>query len=225
MAVEHKDIVDAQRHEPKGISTAVANTAYIANGSGSGTWRKVQASDINGITSDGGVANLTVASTGSGGLKFLNDHAHGSQVITNNSTAFAITAVADTTFNTPSQYSLMTGTGFPWASENLHDMTFDTNKLTISISGIYMINLWANIVQYPSSTAKVSIRYLVNGVTYSSRKPTVKSGGVGAVDQLNGFGLIPLNAGDFIQLVVASDATGNIIFGDVNSTLQLVRVT
>lgn len=185
----------------------------------------MQASDINGITSDGGVANLTVASTGSGGLKFLNDHAHGSQVITNNSTAFAITAVADTTFNTPSQYSLMTGTGFPWASENLHDMTFDTNKLTISISGIYMINLWANIVQYPSATAKVSIRYLVNGVTYSSRKPTVKSGGAGAVDQLNGFGLIQLSAGDFIQLVVASDATGNIIFGDVNSTLQLVRVT
>lgn len=119
----------------------------------------------------------------------------------------------------------MTGTGFPWASENLHDITFDTNKLTINISGIYMINLWANIVQYPSSTAKVSIRYLVNGVTYSSRKPTVKSGGVGAIDQLNGFGLISLSAGDFIQLAVASDATGNIIFGDVNSTLQLVRVT
>lgn len=225
MAVEHKDIVDAQRHEPKGASTAVASTVYVSNGAGSGTWRKIDATEIEGIGSDGGVANLPIVSDGSGGLKFLNNHAHGSQVITNNSTAFAITAVADTTFNTPSQYSLMTGTGFPWASENLHDMTFDTNKLTISISGIYMINLWANIVQYPSSTAKVSVRYLVNGVTYSSRKPTVKSGGVGAVDQLNGFGLIPLNAGDFIQLVVASDATGNIIFGDVNSTLQLIRVT
>lgn len=198
---------------------------YVANGSGSGTWRKVKASEIEGINSDGGIANQPVVSDGSGGLKFLNDHAHGSQVITNNSTAFAITAVADTTFNTPSQYSLMTGTGFPWTSENLHDMTFDTNKLTVSIKGIYMINLWANIIQYPSSTAKVSIRYLVNGTTYSSRKPTVKSGGAGAVDQLNGFGLISLNANDFIQLVVASDATGNLIFGDINSTLQLIRVT
>lgn len=225
MAVEHKDIVDAQRHEPKGISTAVSSTVYVSNGAGSGTWRKIDATEIEGIGSDGGVANLPIVSDGSGGLKFLNNHAHGSQVITNNSTAFAITAVADTTFNTPSQYSLMTGTGFPWASENLHDITFDTNKLTISISGIYMINLWANIVQYPSSTAKVSIRYLVNGVTYSSRKPTVKSGGVGAIDQLNGFGLLSLTAGDFIQLVVASDATGNLVFGDINSTLQLIRVT
>lgn len=225
MPQEHKDIVDAQRHEPKGASTAVASTIYVSNGAGSGTWRKLEPTEINGIASDGGIANLSVVSTGSGSLKFLNDHAHGSKVITNNSTAFAITAVADTTFNTPSQYSLMTGVGFPWASENLHDMTFSTDRLTIAVTGIYMINLWANIIQYPSSTAKVSIRYLLNGTTYSTRKPTVKSGGVGAIDQLSGFGLIPLTAGDFVQLVIASDATGNLIFGDINSTLQLVRAT
>lgn len=223
MATEHKDIVDAQRHEPKGISTAVASTMYVANGAGSGTWRKIEPSEINGLGSDGGISGLSVRSNGSGGLVFVNGHAHGSQVITNNSTAHAITAVADTTFNTPSQYSLMTGTGYPWASESLHDVTFSVNKLTVEISGVYMINLWANIVQYPSSTAKVSIRYLVNGTTYSSRKPTVKSGGVGAVDQINGFGLLTLNAGDFLQLTVASDATGNLIFSDINSTLTLIR--
>lgn len=166
-----------------------------------------------------------VVSDGAGGLVFENTHAYGSQTITNNSTAFAITAVADTTFNTPSQYSLMTGTGFPWVGELLHDMTFDTNRLIIEVSGVYMINLWANIVQYPSSSAKVSIRYRVNGTTFSARKPTVKSGGVGAIDQINGFGLVQLNANDYLQLMVASDATGNIIFSDINSTLTLVRAT
>lgn len=223
MATEHKDIVDAHRHEPKGISTAIAGTMYVADGAGSGSWRKIEPAEINGLGSDGGISGLSVRSDGTGGLVFVNSHAHGSQVVTNNSTAHAITAVADTTFNTPSQYSLMTGAGYPWASENLHDITFSVDRLTADISGVYMINLWANIVQYPSSTAKVSIRYLLNGTTYSSRKPTVKSGGAGAVDQLNGFGLLILNAGDFLQLTVASDATGNLIFSDINSTLTLIR--
>lgn len=38
MAIEHDAIVDGERHEPKDISTAVANQVYIANGSGGGTW-------------------------------------------------------------------------------------------------------------------------------------------------------------------------------------------
>ena len=36
--VEHKDLPNAQLHEPKGVSAASANTVYLANGAGSGTW-------------------------------------------------------------------------------------------------------------------------------------------------------------------------------------------
>ena len=41
MATEHKNIADAERHEPKGISTAGVDTVYIATGggSGTGTWK------------------------------------------------------------------------------------------------------------------------------------------------------------------------------------------
>lgn len=223
MAIEHRDIVDSQRHEPKGASTAVASTVYVSDGAGSGTWRKVNASEIEGIGSDGGVAGLMVVSDGAGGLSFQNNHAHGSMTITNNAVNFPVTAVADTTFNTPAQYTLLTGTGAPWVGSTLHDLTFDTNKLTVEISGIYMINLWMGISAYPSSSARISIRYLVNGTTYSTRKPTVKSGGVGAQDQLSGFGMLQLNAGDYVQLTVASDATGNLLIGDCNSTLTLIR--
>ena len=35
---EHKDLPDAQLHEPKGAATALAGMVYIANGSGSGSW-------------------------------------------------------------------------------------------------------------------------------------------------------------------------------------------
>lgn len=38
MTVEHKDILDPNIHEPKGVSTASSNQIYVANGSGSGSW-------------------------------------------------------------------------------------------------------------------------------------------------------------------------------------------
>lgn len=45
MAVQHKDIVDAERHEPKGASTATIDQVYAANGAGSGSWRELPWSD------------------------------------------------------------------------------------------------------------------------------------------------------------------------------------
>lgn len=39
--VQHSTLTDPNLHEPKGASTAAANTAYLANGSGSGTWTAV----------------------------------------------------------------------------------------------------------------------------------------------------------------------------------------
>lgn len=38
MTIEHKNITDAERHEPKGASTASNGTVYIADGAGSGAW-------------------------------------------------------------------------------------------------------------------------------------------------------------------------------------------
>lgn len=37
--VQHKVIPEAELHESKGVSTAVNNTFYIANGAGSGVWK------------------------------------------------------------------------------------------------------------------------------------------------------------------------------------------
>lgn len=47
MTIEHKDLPDIQRHEPKGAATAVNKTVYVSNGAGSGTWRKVTDSDLD----------------------------------------------------------------------------------------------------------------------------------------------------------------------------------
>lgn len=41
MSIEHKSIADAERHEPKGISTASAGQIYICSAAGAGVWRYI----------------------------------------------------------------------------------------------------------------------------------------------------------------------------------------
>lgn len=43
----HQDLTGADLHEPKGITTASVNTIYVANGSGSGTWKTIDTGSIN----------------------------------------------------------------------------------------------------------------------------------------------------------------------------------
>ena len=43
--IAHKNLTDPEIHEPKGISTALANTTYVTNGLGSGTWQELQTVD------------------------------------------------------------------------------------------------------------------------------------------------------------------------------------
>lgn len=172
----------------------MANTLYVANGAGSGSWRAAAS--------------------------------FGAKVITNNATPFPVVAVADPTFNTPSQYTLLTGSGAPWTSENLSGTSFSVDRLTVSITGLYLINLWMNFNGFPSHATKVSIRYRLNGTgAFSTRKPTIKSAATHDVRQLTGFGLLSLNAGDYLQLYIASDTTGNLSIVDANNTLQLVQQT
>lgn len=45
--VAHSTLTGADLHEPKGAETASANTTYIANGAGSGSWRKITLNDLN----------------------------------------------------------------------------------------------------------------------------------------------------------------------------------
>jgi hypothetical protein len=47
MTIQHADIPDAQLHEPKGAAGASANTVYVADGAGSGTWQKVDENSLD----------------------------------------------------------------------------------------------------------------------------------------------------------------------------------
>lgn len=45
--VAHRDLTGADLHEPKGITSAPANSVYAANGVGSGTWKKITIAEID----------------------------------------------------------------------------------------------------------------------------------------------------------------------------------
>lgn len=54
MAVAHENIADPYIHEPKGVATASADTVYVADGAGSGTWQVlgVDSLDLSAIKTD-----------------------------------------------------------------------------------------------------------------------------------------------------------------------------
>lgn len=226
MAIEHRLIPDADLHEPKGVIAAANHSVYKANGVGSGAWGRIDTSDFKNSIGDAGSTNKYMRSDGANGVALKTDHAHGVMAFTNNGANFAVTAAVDSTLATNSDYVLFTGAGAPWVSESLFGgMTFLTDRLIVPVTGVYRIDLWANIVSYPTNTAKIGAKYRVNGATFGPRNVVTKSNSAGDFGQLNGFGLASLNAGDYVQLYIASSATGNLIISNVNNLLQLVRET
>jgi hypothetical protein len=45
--VAHSSLTGSDLHESKGVSTAAANTLYVADGAGSGSWQKIASGQIN----------------------------------------------------------------------------------------------------------------------------------------------------------------------------------
>jgi hypothetical protein len=43
----HSDLTGSDLHEPKGAATANANEVYVANGSGSGVWKKITSDSLD----------------------------------------------------------------------------------------------------------------------------------------------------------------------------------
>lgn len=62
MAV-HKDLPDSQLHEPKGIVSATVGKVYVANGSGSGTWKLLTSTEV-AVTMTDVKSGTTIADAG-----------------------------------------------------------------------------------------------------------------------------------------------------------------
>lgn len=224
--IQHKDIPDSQRHEPKGLDSALQHQVYIANGSGSGSWSKVGSLNLNNLGGDSGVAGKMILTDGANGFTGKTYSSYGVMGITNNANNFVIaTAATDPNLQTNSEYVLFTGAGAPFVGENLYGTTFSVDRLTVSVPGVYEVRFWSNIGTFPSNTARVGAKFRVNGTTWSPRTVVTKSNSAGDSGHLNAFGLITLNANDYIQLYVASNSTGNLVISNANLTIDLKRAT
>ena len=97
MAIEHSDIGTGEIHEPKGVSGASVDQAYISDGLGSGSWQDVA----------------------------VHNH-YGEMEIIQNTTPLAVTAASDATLYTGTDYTQLTGVfqagtvdGVTYASDEL----------------------------------------------------------------------------------------------------------
>lgn len=61
--LEHKDIPDADLHEPKGVASAAVEQVYVADGAGSGAWQAQETAELFEQTADQTVANTTTETT------------------------------------------------------------------------------------------------------------------------------------------------------------------
>lgn len=61
MTIQHNLITDPDIHEPKGVATASAGKAYVANGTGSGSWEYPSGKVHGEIYIDAGVTSQTLS--------------------------------------------------------------------------------------------------------------------------------------------------------------------
>lgn len=194
MTIEHVILTDPYLHEPKGVALANDGEVYVADGVGSGAWKK-----------------------------YVQDTAHGSMTITNNTTAKELTAAVDATFNTDTDYTVLSSTGAPWVGENLHNITFFENRLTVDKTGVYKLDFWITVNSWAAANTSVAFKYRKNGSDFSPRKIAVKTNAASDRREAAASGLVELAAGDYIQIYVAASDTGNYTFNDCEVSMLLVR--
>ena len=198
----------------------------MANGAGSGTWKKVDARDIQGVGGDSGVSGKILLSDGANGFSSKVFASYGMMGVTNNTNNFVIsTAAADATLHTDSDFVLFSGAGAPFVGDNLYGVSFSVDKLAVSTPGIYEVRFWGNIGTFPSTTAKVGAKFKINGAVWTPRPVLTKDNATGDSGHLSSFEYITLNANDYVQLFVASSVAGNLVINDANLTLELKRAT
>lgn len=68
--IQHRDITGDNIHEPKGVSTALANQVYVASGVGSGAWKDLSPVSLAGLATNG-VTGTLLSVDGTGNFKYV----------------------------------------------------------------------------------------------------------------------------------------------------------
>lgn len=114
MTVQHKDIVDAQRHEPKGATTASVNQVLTSNGDGTTKFAQVSFANLADIpaslfSADGlsGASTSTTQDPSTPGTPIFIDFGPASAT-----TDISLASDGTVTFNTPGTYLIQAQLNF-----------------------------------------------------------------------------------------------------------------
>ena len=129
MAIEHKDIADPDLHEPKGVSSAAAGSAYISDGAGSGDWKTVP-------DPDGAGDKQVFVADGAGGGDFKDVFRMGWEDYADSATASTpITLTPTDTFVNLTNDGLGSNTNTAYALPGI-DPLWDTTSDELDFSGL-----------------------------------------------------------------------------------------
>lgn len=185
MAIQHSVIADADRHEPKGASTATSRQIWLSDGAGSGSF-------TNTIT-----------------------NVHGQVNINANAVAKAMTAAVDATLNTNTDYVKMTGAAFPWVASYTDNVTWSTDEFVFSSPGYYIVSFWGAFkiaainsfigIKYAiNDTAPYSVQKLITQSTTANDYRSLAASSI----------IGPVSVADTLSLYVASSTTSNLTLVD-----------
>ena len=187
MTIQHKLITDPDIHEPKGVATASAGKAYVANGTGSGSWEYPSGKVHGEIYIDAGVTSQTLS--GSSAYAKLNPTGEWTAGVSNILTLGAGTGIITLTqagtymINFWCQFStaaIASGTVYNF-KYNL-DGTNSSRTLTVSKTSNGVDKLHISATGLVTATAGQTLSMYVGGDgTSSSTAITVIEAGLSAI--------------------------------------------
>jgi hypothetical protein len=210
MTIEHKNITDAELHEPLGVVSAAVNKVYVADGAGSGAW-KLSPVGVD-VATEGAVFVATGAGTGT--WKYPASYGHLYAVDSDGETmsGIGVTAKKFTGFATVGPQANVVG-------------SVGTHDITVTYAGYYKIDL---AVSFSTSAVGDAGLYAFHvQVGAFDGEIGFHEAMSGSSDTNSGFatGIIYLDASDVIDVDVSSDAAGD--DDDIainNASLTMVRV-
>lgn len=147
----HSSLTGADLHEPKGAATAATHTVYVADGSGSGAWVKIDADNIDTTSiknSNKVIMNVTIPDVSAADV-LLVPVPFAATLTRVSGTLSAAIATADTTLTLTNNGSAAIGTftvAFSGSAEG------DFYQLTPSSNNTFVANTYLKIVCDGAST-------------------------------------------------------------------------
>lgn len=213
---EHVNISDPDIHEPKGVAASPAGKVYVSDGLGSGAWSLAEPKGA-----DTAAVRTMAWSDGLGGTEWVNHPGsiHGEIYVAGGAivvgpTGGTITADVD--------YRAVGATWTLNPEAYLVSLYSDNFSVLANTAGHYLISAF---VTFDTGAVAAGTRYAMkyrvnNSATLSTRKLVTQKVTAGSdMITITGTALMNLNAGDYVNIMLASSVADTVTVRDAGLTL------